>query len=483
MSQTLKIINFEQPEKIEENKNKKKSSKVSFIRLFVLFNFIIAVSALLLLTFKYDYILQHKTIFIVSTFIFLMFAVYLTGRISRNEKSYKLEVLTNKKLQNERTAEEMFYTSTIPLFQLTETGNFQLYNSSLSELLDSKKLDNVNFFDDFGIEPKVKKHIIQKLSMKGSLENYRLWVKNSSGNELYVNLNCKFVKCNSNPSKVIEGSLFDITVQYKKEQAIARELENLRTEKIIGNNNKNNSNTNLTTNSFSPELAHTLKTPISSMMGFLTLIEKELYESKEELNNFTISAKKSGEELLGIINGMLNNNSIEEEPKNNINQVKEIKPVSKKNNIIENKESFEKIIKTNNISTPKNNTKPKLLLVEDNKLNQDVETKLLQKVGYSVDVIDNGEDAIELIKNNDYDLILMDIELNGMNGLETTKIIRELDSEKKNIPIIAATAKSSMKDRERCLAAGMNDYISKPINITFMKMTIDQWLNQKEWEV
>ena len=74
----------------------------------------------------------------------------------------------------------------------------------------------------------------------------------------------------------------------------------------------------------------------------------------------------------------------------------------------------------------------------------------------------------------------MDIELKGMDGLETTKIIRELDSEKSNIPIIAATAKSSMKDRERCLAAGMNDYISKPINITFMKMTIDQWLNQKE---
>lgn len=491
MSQTLKIINFEQPEKIEESKNKKKSSKVSFVRLLILLNFAFAISALSLLIFKFEYILQYQTIFTASTFILLLFATYLLGKISRNEKSYKLEVLTNKKLQNERTAEEMFYTSTIPLFQLTESGKFQLYNSSLSELLGSKKLEDVNFFNDFGIEPKVKKHIIQKLRMKGSLENYRLWVKNSLGNELYVNINCKLIKCNTNSTNVIEGSLFDITVQHKKEQAIARELENLRTEKIIGDNHKIDFSEGTMYNSFSPEIAHSLKTPISSMMGFLTLIEKDLYENKEELNNFTISAKKSGEELLDLINKIMNNASGSGDFEEGIIEDEENQPlleddiINKEDDIINKIAKYEtehETTKLNN-NVKQDNSKPKLLLVEDNKLNQDVETKLLQKVGYNVEVIDNGEDAIELLMNNDYDLILMDIELNGMDGLETTKIIRNLDSEKSNIPIIAATAKSSMKDRERCLAAGMNDYISKPINITFMKMTIDQWLNQKETEV
>lgn len=74
----------------------------------------------------------------------------------------------------------------------------------------------------------------------------------------------------------------------------------------------------------------------------------------------------------------------------------------------------------------------------------------------------------------------MDIGLKDMNGLEATKKIRELTSGVNNIPIIAVTAHSSMKDREKCLLAGMNDYISKPININFLKMTIDQWLSTEK---
>jgi len=67
----------------------------------------------------------------------------------------------------------------------------------------------------------------------------------------------------------------------------------------------------------------------------------------------------------------------------------------------------------------------------------------------------------------------------GMDGIKATKMIRKLDSQISQIPIIAVTAHSSMKDREKCLSSGMNDYIAKPININFMKMTIDQWLKRK----
>jgi len=118
----------------------------------------------------------------------------------------------------------------------------------------------------------------------------------------------------------------------------------------------------------------------------------------------------------------------------------------------------------------------RLLLVEDNPISQRIELKLLRETGYSVDPVSNAFDAIAAIKSNAFDLVLMDIEMEDMNGIEATKRIRALDPPVNKIPIIAVTAHSSMKDRERCLAAGMDDYIAKPINIHFLKMTIDQWL-------
>ena len=122
----------------------------------------------------------------------------------------------------------------------------------------------------------------------------------------------------------------------------------------------------------------------------------------------------------------------------------------------------------------------KILLVEDNPISQNVEMKLLTEVGYEVEAVTNAADAISLLQEFQFDLVLMDIEMTDMDGITATKTIRELAGDVKNIPIIAVTAHSSMKDRERCLEAGMNDYIAKPINIHFLKMTIDQWLKTKQ---
>lgn len=126
---------------------------------------------------------------------------------------------------------------------------------------------------------------------------------------------------------------------------------------------------------------------------------------------------------------------------------------------------------------PKNpRSKKRLLLVEDNPISQSVELKLLREVGYLVDPVTNGKDAVEAVKTGAFDLVLMDIEMVEMDGITATKKIRELEGEVSKVPIIAVTANSSMKDRERCLDASMNDYIAKPININFLKMTIDRWL-------
>ncbi len=119
----------------------------------------------------------------------------------------------------------------------------------------------------------------------------------------------------------------------------------------------------------------------------------------------------------------------------------------------------------------------KILLVEDNAISQNLEMRLLQDAGYSVSPVSNGLEAIEAVRTGSFDLVLMDIQMKEMDGIEATNNIRELEAPRNKVPIIAVTAHSSMKDRERCLNAGMDDYIAKPININFLKMTIDQWLN------
>jgi CheY-like chemotaxis protein len=106
----------------------------------------------------------------------------------------------------------------------------------------------------------------------------------------------------------------------------------------------------------------------------------------------------------------------------------------------------------------------RILLVEDNQVNQMVACALLKKLGYEVaNIATNGLEALQALRNHTYDLILMDLQMPGMDGLTTTKIIRnELMSQ---VKIVAMTADVMPADRQACIDAGMNDYVSKPINI------------------
>ena len=105
----------------------------------------------------------------------------------------------------------------------------------------------------------------------------------------------------------------------------------------------------------------------------------------------------------------------------------------------------------------------KILLVEDNLINQKLATKVLSKLGYTPGVAHNGRVAIEMYKNEDYDLILMDVLMPEMDGLEATKFIR--NSELKQPYIVALTANAMPEDKQECLNAGMNDYLSKPFKV------------------
>ena len=104
-----------------------------------------------------------------------------------------------------------------------------------------------------------------------------------------------------------------------------------------------------------------------------------------------------------------------------------------------------------------------ILLVEDNQVNQAVSLKMLSLSGYKTTAVNNGREAINAVKDGNFDAVLMDIQMPEVDGFTATSEIRKLDSPQKDIPIIALTAHALMGDKDKCLNAGMNDYISKPI--------------------
>ncbi len=108
--------------------------------------------------------------------------------------------------------------------------------------------------------------------------------------------------------------------------------------------------------------------------------------------------------------------------------------------------------------------RPHLLVVEDNLVNQKVAVKLLERLGYRVDVADNGADAVETVERIPYAAVLMDVQMPKMDGLEATRRIREREAGRR-IPIIAMTANAMKEDEQRCLAAGMDGFISKPVKV------------------
>ncbi|MGD8306399.1 MAG: response regulator, partial [Ignavibacteria bacterium] len=118
-------------------------------------------------------------------------------------------------------------------------------------------------------------------------------------------------------------------------------------------------------------------------------------------------------------------------------------------------------------------------LAEDNLINQKVSQKILQAAGYEAHAVSNGKEAVEAVVGENYDLILMDIQMPEVDGFAATAQIRKLEDDKKDIPIIALTAHAMMGYREKCLQAGMNEYIAKPIIAKNMIDMIDKMLDVK----
>jgi CheY-like chemotaxis protein/nitrogen-specific signal transduction histidine kinase len=121
----------------------------------------------------------------------------------------------------------------------------------------------------------------------------------------------------------------------------------------------------------------------------------------------------------------------------------------------------------------------RILLAEDNLINQKVALHLLKALGYTADVVEDGQEAVNALAMINYDLVLMDCMMPNMGGFEATGIIRNQNSEiiNHNVPVIAMTANTSKEDRDKCLEAGMDDYVPKPVKKEVLAAVLEKWLS------
>ena len=131
---------------------------------------------------------------------------------------------------------------------------------------------------------------------------------------------------------------------------------------------------------------------------------------------------------------------------------------------------------------PLSSTRPasraRILVAEDNQINQQVAVGILQQLGYRADVVGNGREAVEAVRQLPYDLLLMDCQMPELDGFEATAAIRQLhQGATVRLPIVAMTANAMRGDRERCLEAGMDDYLSKPIDPDKLRDVLARWIH------
>lgn len=125
-----------------------------------------------------------------------------------------------------------------------------------------------------------------------------------------------------------------------------------------------------------------------------------------------------------------------------------------------------------------------VLVVEDNLVNQKVANRMLQKLGCQVDTAENGEEGVEAAKKKNYDVIFMDCMMPIMDGYEATRVIRRREEEMGgHVRIVALTANAMKGDREKCLACGMDDYLSKPVTRKTLQTTLAHWVREEQSEV
>ncbi|HWN68147.1 MAG TPA: response regulator [Haliangium sp.] len=117
-----------------------------------------------------------------------------------------------------------------------------------------------------------------------------------------------------------------------------------------------------------------------------------------------------------------------------------------------------------------------ILVVEDNVINQKVAVGLLKRLGYQAEIAESGARALQALEQRPYALVLMDCQMPVMDGLEVTRLLRSREPVGAHVPVIAVTGRTEAEDRRRCLEAGMDDYITKPIMLDELRAVLARWL-------
>jgi PAS domain S-box-containing protein len=613
------------------------------IILSIYYNLVFAAS--ILLNDRSIYFLPNVWGSVLFVLLISLMSVVASSINYRLRKESLYEAFRAKMLENK--FKSIFENSVQGIFQYEKSGKLLISNPSFQKILgynEENEINELKFPDDFFKNEKDYESFINLLETHGKIKNYKVTFKANEGHEINVKMNAQVITDEYDEFLYYEGSIQDITRQVQAEQDRNKAIKQLQISKMKAEKNSVKAlKASNTKSEFLAKMNHELRTPMNSVIGYLTLIEGELFNDGNEMRDFARSAKISADSLVDIINNnldfykiesgkmgieesefeiksvieksismiaplvkksltisqsiaadipktligdavrfrqilvnLLGNSAkftesgeisvkvgIEEIGKSNLKLITEVsdtgcgipadklptifdadKKVKYKNpetegaglglvickelvsmmngeiyaesninegstftfttefgfvpdNSVEQKDADQaiddkttqqqtdnkaEVKKDSNISDiPKKTVSNKrILLVEDDKSNQAVELKILTEIGYLVEAVSSGTDAIEAIKTYRFDLVLMDVEMADMDGITATEKIRALEGDISRVPIIALTAHSSMKDRERCLSGGMNDYIAKPINVQFLKIIIDEWLNQKD---
>lgn len=576
-------------------------------------------------------------VLVLSVVSIIACAVNFKMRLMLAEKNISVEI-------SEKKFKSIFHNSAEGIFQSTLDGKWLTLNKTCADILGYNSTDELAKVgvDDLYLDTDERTKILNELKEKKQVVNRKLRLKKKDGTEAVVILNNRLVT-SEDGSKYLEGNIHDVTEQTRAEEMRRLAEEALTAEKIKSENlTKEALRLSGTKSKFLANMSHEIRTPMNGILGFLTLIEAGAYENKDELKQFSSSAKYSAESLLDVINSVLDLSKIEagkaqiEEQDFNLikvidhsisvitpiaiekqitifreipdnveadligdqtkirqilinllsNAVKftsngsiEIKvrtkreedddirlfisvidtgigiPADKVTQLfkpfsqvdgsesrqlggtglglvickefvnlmggkigvssekgygssfnfdiklrVQSPATMQDSYKGDAIVTKQNETEAALLprkdekelaaargehhvlLAEDNMINQKVSIKILNRAGYNVTAVSNGAEVLDAVDKYKFDLILMDIQMPEVDGYAATKELRKLNNGYSKIPIIALTAHALIGDREKCIEAGMNDYLTKPIVADKLIVKIDSLLKIDQYK-
>lgn len=217
-------------------------------------------------------------------------------------------------------------------------------------------------------------------------------------------------------------------------------------------------------NEFISKVSREINTSVNGILGMTNLLKDTGLNTEQSKNADVIIS--CSETLLQNTRTIINVNTNQNQ---NINSIKQD---------VMNNQSPEKKGKSPVSPEFANEFPIKILIAEDDLINQHLASKMLNKLGYKPDIVSNGKEALEIVSEKIYDLILMDGLMPQMDGFEATRMIR-LCLETQPI-IIALTASTMYGDKEKCIQAGMDDYLSKPIDINHLAAIIEKWAVKKK---